>query len=341
MLLSCGHDDRQVSKMIRMLIVEDDAPAAEMTVRALESAGVECSHEVVASEGDFRDALARAPDVILSDSNVPGFDGMAALSIAKSESPRVPFIFVSGSKHAVKVRAAIAGGAAAYVCKSDLTGLALTVLSALDRGAEVKTRRPERRRRPRVDPLQLTDDRMLAAIDDLTRCGNRQMFEYRFPREVECAMRLERPIALLMCDIDNFRSVNDSHGLAIGDEVMRDFAARIMNNLRQGADWVARLSSDEFAVVLPAVGTAEALAVARRLCDNVSATAFAMPPPCLPVTASFGVCAWGDMRGDPTAVRELLVKSAEAALQRSKRDGRNRVAAAQYLTDGVEPKRDP
>jgi CheY-like chemotaxis protein len=63
--------------MIRMLIVEDDAPAAELAVKVLEAAGLACAHEVVATEGDFRSALARAPDIVLSDSNVPGFAARA------------------------------------------------------------------------------------------------------------------------------------------------------------------------------------------------------------------------------------------------------------------------
>jgi DNA-binding response OmpR family regulator len=81
--------------MLRFVIIEDDESAAELTLRSLSAAGLACAMERVGTEVEFRSALARTPDVILSDSNVPGFDGMAALTIAKAERPAVPFIFLS------------------------------------------------------------------------------------------------------------------------------------------------------------------------------------------------------------------------------------------------------
>src|SRR5262245_25847351 len=133
--------------MIRMLIIEDDVPAAELAAHTLSSAGLSCAHEVVASEAAFRSALARAPDVIVSDSNVPGFDGLAALSIAREELPRVPFIFFSGSEGEAVERRALNCGAAAYVPKSRPDRLPAAVRSALERVDEVKRRIPEKRRR--------------------------------------------------------------------------------------------------------------------------------------------------------------------------------------------------
>src|SRR6185312_13278212 len=133
--------------MIRMLIIEDDVPAAELAARTLSSAGLSCAHEVVASEADFRSALARAPDVIVSDSNVPGFDGLAALSIARQELPRVPFIFFSGSEGEAVAQHALDSGAAAYIPKSKPEGLPAAVRSALERVAEAKSPVPEKRRR--------------------------------------------------------------------------------------------------------------------------------------------------------------------------------------------------
>jgi two-component system cell cycle response regulator len=466
--------------MIRMLIIEDEVPAAELTVRALESAGLHCSCERVASEADFRRALARAPDIILSDSDVAGFDGMAALSIARTERPRTPFIFVSGNLAEREARRALDNGAAAYVAKSDLSRLAPAVRAVLERAAEAERRRAsssdaasgtaayllERRavldrtlkhedrsamssimrRTPplpaallmiessstrerfekllsnanieieaaestadalarlearihallftdRLDLIQearrlhagsathivfvdrgavvgspealqagandymtddargqefwahlttarrivslaaslqlaLTDNRLLSTIDELTRCGSRRFFEQQFPREVERAARLGRPLALVMCDIDHFKAINDSHGHQIGDEVLREFADRITHGLRLGEDWVARVGGEEFAVVLPEVGDFEAQAIAQRLCERVSATAFATSSPSLAVTASFGVCVLQGWRGDARGLPEALVKAADAALYESKRSGRNRVTAA-------------
>jgi diguanylate cyclase (GGDEF)-like protein len=130
-----------------MLIVEDEAPAAELTRRALEQAGLPCSCERVASEPEFRDALTREPDLILSDSNVPGFDGWTALSIARSERPDTPFIFVSGNVDDDVARNAVENGAAGVVSKSDLNPLPTLVRGALARCAEHSEKPQEERRR--------------------------------------------------------------------------------------------------------------------------------------------------------------------------------------------------
>src|SRR5882724_10609727 len=117
--------------MLQLLIIEDEVQAAELAVHTLKQAGFDCTSERVASEGDFRKALARSPDLILSDSNIPGFDGWTALSIAKSESPNTPFIFVSGHLEEVAARRALTDGAAGYVPKTELQRLPAVVRTAL------------------------------------------------------------------------------------------------------------------------------------------------------------------------------------------------------------------
>jgi two-component system, cell cycle response regulator len=184
--------------------------------------------------------------------------------------------------------------------------------------------------------LALTDNRILSTIDELTRCGSRRFFEHQFPREVTRAMRLGRPVALVMSDIDHFKRVNDTHGHQTGDEVLREFADRITQGLRLGADWVARIGGDEFAIVLPEAGAEEALAIAQRLCERVSSRAFEISLRSFAVTASFGVCAPGTLRGAVSAVPEAIVKAADAALYASKRAGRNRVAVAPYRLNACE-----
>jgi diguanylate cyclase (GGDEF)-like protein len=175
--------------------------------------------------------------------------------------------------------------------------------------------------------LALTDNRILSTIDELTRCGSRRFFEHEFPREVERAVRLRRPLSLVMCDIDHFKAVNDSHGHDVGDEVLREFAARLTHGLRLGEDWVARIGGEEFAVVLPEVASEEALQIAQRLCERVRASPHETAAGPLQVTGSFGVCAFEPPRGErPTSVH-ALVKAADAALYASKRAGRNRVTA--------------
>jgi diguanylate cyclase (GGDEF)-like protein len=118
--------------MLRLVMVEDDVLAAELTLRALQSAGLPCACERVASAAELRAALARRPDLILSDSNVPGLSGMAALAIAKAAHPTTPFIFVSNHMSEAAVRRALDNGATECLSKADLRRLCEVVRSALD-----------------------------------------------------------------------------------------------------------------------------------------------------------------------------------------------------------------
>ena len=468
--------------MIRVLVVEDDAAAAESSCRMLRQSGLPCSFERVEREVDFREALRRAPDVILSDTNVPGFDGLSALAIAQAERPTVPFIFVTGNPDPSAAIVARERGAAGVVPKGDLDRLAGVVSFALDERKEVRDYRRERRkgeedadasstasylierqtildralrhedrsalsnvlrRHPpipvallalgpeevrerfvkwllnaniEVEPvdsttealanlearthallftdrldlvqalrqlhagsathvvyvdidgtvgvrealrggandcmpaepggeefwahlttarriaslssalqLALTDNRILSTVDELTRCGSRRFFEHEFPREVERALRLRRALSLIMCDIDHFKRVNDSHGHETGDQVLREFAARLNHGLRLGEDWVARVGGEEFAVVLPEVAIPKALLIARRLCERVRLTPCATSAGPLRITGSFGVAGFSPFRGEGDVSPRSLVRAADIALYESKRSGRNRV----------------
>jgi diguanylate cyclase (GGDEF)-like protein len=175
--------------------------------------------------------------------------------------------------------------------------------------------------------LALVDNRILSTIDELTRCASRRFFENQFPREVERAHRLGRPLSLVMADIDHFKAVNDTHGHQVGDEVLREFADRLSLDLRQREDWVARTGGEEFAVVLPETNEAEAHLVARRLCKQISESPFITTAGALRVTASFGVASRGGESG-PLRDAGAFVRLADSALYESKRRGRNRVTMA-------------
>jgi diguanylate cyclase (GGDEF)-like protein/PAS domain S-box-containing protein len=128
---------------IRVLLTEDVAADAELEVRELKRAGLRLTHRIVDSEESFTEALREfAPDVILSDFSMPGFDGMAALSIAREICPDTPFVFVSGTIGEEYAIRALKNGATDYVLKSNLVRLPATVERAL---AEAKDRRERRR----------------------------------------------------------------------------------------------------------------------------------------------------------------------------------------------------
>jgi len=170
--------------------------------------------------------------------------------------------------------------------------------------------------------ITLAENRKLSATDDLTRVASRRFFGKHFPREVERAARYGRALSLILCDIDYFKSVNESVGHPGGDDILRQFGPRLQKMLRAGVDWVARIGGEEFAIVLPETGPEAACATARKL------RAFTAQGKALKVTASFGLCGLERVGAGERKLAERMLKTADAALYRSKHDGRNRVTSA-------------
>jgi diguanylate cyclase (GGDEF)-like protein len=178
--------------------------------------------------------------------------------------------------------------------------------------------------------------RVEAIIDPLTGLFNRNALIPRFA-ELSYQARLNRqPVCLLLCDIDNFKAVNDEHGHDRGDAVLCDMAYELRKRLHS-FELVYRLGGEEFLIVLPGVDGATGLEIAERLRGALEQAV----PAGVSITVSIGVSAAG---GEPLEY-EVLFKAADAALYEAKRAGRNRVALAgpsssvppgdaQALTDG-------
>jgi len=178
--------------------------------------------------------------------------------------------------------------------------------------------------------VTLAENRKLSATDDLTRVASRRFFSKHFPREMERAARYGRPLSLILCDIDHFKHVNDSRGHAVGDQVLRQFAARLQRALRRGIDWVARIGGEEFAVILPETSYDNALLVARKLRAAVAQSPFTTEGKGTTVTASFGLCGLDRVPAGERRLAQRVLKIADAALYSSKRSGRNRVTATMF-----------
>jgi diguanylate cyclase (GGDEF)-like protein len=124
---------------LRLLLIEDSEPDAELTIRRLKAAGFNCSYRCVKNENDMRRELkARRPDLILSDFSIPGFNGLSALAVARAEAADVPFIFLSGTIGEERAIEALKCGAIDYVLKSNPMRLVPAVERAL---AEAELRR--------------------------------------------------------------------------------------------------------------------------------------------------------------------------------------------------------
>jgi two-component system cell cycle response regulator len=190
--------------------------------------------------------------------------------------------------------------------------------------------------------ITLEENRKLSAIDDLTHTASRRFFGKHFPREVERAARYGRALSLILCDIDHFKTINDTLGHAAGDQTLQQFGPRLQQVLRRGIDWVARIGGEEFAIVMPETAYEPALDVARKLRAAVSHTAFNAGNKSIHVTASFGLCGMDKVPCGEPRLAERLLKVADAALYGSKKAGRNRVTATNLKDpQGASERRKP
>jgi len=171
----------------------------------------------------------------------------------------------------------------------------------------------------------------MATTDALTQINNRRGFDEALAREWSRARRLGTGIALLLFDIDEFKSFNDHYGHLKGDECLQQIAACLRDNLGRAADFVARYGGEEFAVLLVDIQAEHngALIVAERLRQAVEDLAIPHPASALGyVTISGGVAtAWPQpaLRGSIEAISISIIREADAALYTAKYAGRNRV----------------
>ncbi len=174
--------------------------------------------------------------------------------------------------------------------------------------------------------------RQTAVVDQLTGLLNRVALESRIAEITHQTINTGRPVALILGDIDHFKSINDTHGHARGDEVLAEVAARLSSTVEQ--EPVYRLGGEEFLVLLADVDPVEAQNFAERLRASVRQSSIGD----LRVTMSFGVaCSPPD---EPLDYEQLFTR-ADAALYRAKRDGRDRVAGAAASSAEAPPPEAP
>ena len=160
----------------------------------------------------------------------------------------------------------------------------------------------------------------MATTDGLTGLTNHRTFQQRFADMLERAGRHNHRVALLLCDVDHFKKVNDNYGHPIGDEVLRR-VARVLQEVPRKIDIPARYGGEEFAVLLDNVDLAQARQVAERIRVEIAKVVVDTDKGPLSVTESIGVATFPDDGRD----RALLIERADLALYHAKHTGRNRV----------------
>jgi diguanylate cyclase (GGDEF)-like protein len=262
----------------------------------------------------------------------PAGEGLVGSAIARDAT--LPLADVDPAKTPVFGTTSLRGLGALKVVplKAGATALGALVLGARQRGAfprevvlqlEVVAMQAGQS----IERARLFDrTERLATTDGLTGLLNHRTFQERLDAQLAQAQRYGKRLSLLLCDVDHFKSVNDTYGHPVGDQVLRGVARTLQREARN-TDVVARYGGEEFAIVMPETDTAGALVIAERIRERVASMVFETPQGPLKVTISLGVATFPD---DGKAKAELVERS-DGCLYHAKRHGRNRSVAAASL----------
>ncbi|HSF38991.1 MAG TPA: diguanylate cyclase [Thermoanaerobaculia bacterium] len=284
----------------RILLVEDDPDLAAFSARALKDAGMVTSvvsdpMEVMGPLGDLE------PDVILMDLYMPSCTGPELAAVLRQQERWVstPIVFLSTEEGLEKQIAAINAGGDEFLTKPIAPAHLAAALAA-------------RARRGRLLGS-------LISYDGLTGLLNHGNLKVRLESELALAARERWEVAYAMIDLDRFKLINDEHGHAAGDRLLRNLAMLLKQRLRR-SDVVGRYGGDEFAVIFPHTDGATARRVLEDIRESFSRLPHSAGDREITTTLSCGVAVYP---AHPTA--ETLAEAADVALYAAKRSGRNRV----------------
>jgi two-component system cell cycle response regulator len=303
----------------RVLVVDDDELVRDHLVELLKHGGYD-----VTCAGSGGEALRTLDSthcqVVLTDWKMPEMDGLALCrTLRMRDNERYVYILmltVCGNR--ADIVRGLAAGADDYIVKGASTE---ELLARVDVGRRITRLEYSLRASNR-------ENRRLSVTDPLTGARNRRYLTKYLPREFERCRRYDHSIAVLSCDIDGFKQINDTYGHEAGDEVLQAFVNRAMSCLRESTDWIARVGGEEFMVVLPETTLNGASNVAAKLRHVLSSQPISTCSGPLIVTVSIGVSALENAEELASVPVVELLRAADRCLYLSKAHGRDRATAA-------------
>ncbi|MDQ8726262.1 PleD family two-component system response regulator [Bradyrhizobium sp. LHD-71] len=296
----------------RILLV-DDRPASYERLAAMLTEEHSVDVEPNPAEALFHAADGNY-DLLIVSLGLENYDGLRLCSQARSleRTRHVPILAIADADNSSRLLRGLEIGVNDYL------------LRPVDKNELLARVRTQVRKRRYTDHLRdNVQNSIEAAITDaLTGLHNRRYMESHLVTLAEQAGVRGKPLALMVLDIDYFKSINDSYGHDAGDDVLREFAVRIRKSIR-GIDLACRFGGEEFVIVMPETDMHVAGVVAERLRKSIAGEPFTIEKGAkrIDVTISIGIATL-DRKGEPIAA---VLKRADQALYRAKRDGRNRV----------------
>jgi two-component system cell cycle response regulator len=300
----------------RILVIEPDGYTVQKIAHVLEEHGHEVLTAASGAQAEAVLAQEKTLDLVITALYLGDSDGLRLCSQMRSKTQmrRLPVLLVLGQDEL--------GG----LVKGFDLGINDYLFRPID-GNELKARvRTQVRRKRYQDGLLDSYQRSLtlALTDTLTGLYNRRYFEAHLEATVSRATGSGKEVSILMLDLDHFKRINDTHGHAIGDEVLKEVAQRISHGVRE-IDLAARIGGEEFVVVMPDSTDEVGVKVAERLRAVIAKTPVVVPAPAgsIAVTVSVGVASVAAGESGVSALRR-----ADQALYAAKEAGRNRVSSA-------------
>ena len=322
-------------RRIVVLLVDDQPIIGEAVRRALAGeSDIELHYCSVA-----KDAVAMAeslrPAVIMQDLLMPDVDGMTLVHLYRRHPTlrQVPVIVLSSKEDAAVKSQAFATGAADYLVKlpdsieliARLRHHSSAYINLLERDAAYRALADNQRQLMAMNETL----RRLNDVDGLTGLNNRRYLDAYLDTEWRRAVREQADFSLLMVDVDDFKSYNDTYGHMAGDEVLRQVAGVIRKCAKRPADVAARYGGEEFALVLPSTPVEGAVDIGGQICAGVRELAIPNRgggADC--VTVSIGAASAVPSPGDSLVP---LLSAADSALYDAKRTGKDKVVVAEAV----------
>jgi diguanylate cyclase (GGDEF)-like protein len=303
-----------------VLLIEDSPHDARSIRSMLESQPFELTHVTrVRSALDRLNGGGNGADVVLLDLMLPDAAGLEGLSRVQRAAPDKPIIILTHLDDEPTAVSALNRGAQDYLIKCRLDG------PTLSREIRYAIERHRFGRALQQATLELRETNAalehLVLLDPLTELLNRRGLQRVLSREVQGIRREGSDLLAILIDIDNFKTVNDTLGYAVGDVVLKEIARKMKKALRV-TDSVARIGGDEFLILLPNTRRAEGLRVAEKVRLALSGSPVELPSKPLRVTVSVGVVS---VSNSTPSIDELLSQT-HRVLSLSKRAGKNRVS---------------
>ena len=302
-----------------ILLIEDNSVQAKQTTAILEKDGYQVT---VAENGatGFKLAKTRKPDLILLDMILPDFAGNQICQWLKQDTVTrsVPLIMLTARSSLEDKVAGLKVGADDYLAKPFHDQ---ELLARIEVCLRIKIEHDDLRgQKDQLEGL-LKEVEQKAITDALTGLHNRRHYNDLLDKEFSRAKRFNEPLTCLMLDLDHFKSINDSYGHPVGDSVLSE-AGKILKGMVRLFEIACRYGGEEFALLLPKTGMAEALKPAGRILECFATCPFKGLPNDRLVTVSIGIAALPDPN---LHTKEDLIRCADYALYKAKGNGRNRI----------------